>query len=307
MPLLAELTPIVSTSSKLGYPLLTFLVFLPAIGAVVAMLMPSRRPELRARRRLRHEHGHLRDGAVPAHAVRRRPAQARLPARSRTTPGSARSACAGRSASTASACSWSRSSALLFPIGLLASAKVAEAEGVHRLDAAARVGDDRRVPRARRAGVLHLLRVRARADVLPHRGLGSRQPALRGDEVLPVHDGRLRVLVRRDPVGRVHAPALDARADLRRAHPHRLGGRAHPRRHREGAVPRVRGRLRGEGAAVPVPHVAARRAHRRADRGLGRAGRRDAEDRRVRLLALRDPVLPAGRGRPRAAPASCSP
>ena len=46
MTLLADLTPIVSRSSKLGYPLLTFLVFLPALGALVAMLMPARRPEL---------------------------------------------------------------------------------------------------------------------------------------------------------------------------------------------------------------------------------------------------------------------
>ena len=35
------------------------------------------------------------------------------------------------------------------------------------------------------------------------------------------------------------------------------------------AVPRVRGRVRGEGAAVPRAHVAARRAHRRAHRRLG--------------------------------------
>jgi len=44
--LLGELVPIASTSSKLGFPLLTFLVFLPAFGAVVAMLTPTRRPEL---------------------------------------------------------------------------------------------------------------------------------------------------------------------------------------------------------------------------------------------------------------------
>ena len=42
-------------------------------------------------------------------------------------------------------------------------------------------------------------------------------------------------------------------------------------RHGQVAVRRVRDRVRGEGAAVPVPHVAARRAHRRADRGLGRS------------------------------------
>jgi NADH-quinone oxidoreductase subunit M len=46
MPVLGDLTTTVSTSGKLGYPLLTFLVFLPAIGAIVTMLMPARRPEL---------------------------------------------------------------------------------------------------------------------------------------------------------------------------------------------------------------------------------------------------------------------
>ena len=57
------------------------------------------------------------------------------------------------------------------------------------------------------------------------------------------------------------------------AGPHRLGvverravvGTA------EVAVHRVRDRVRGEGAVVPVAHVAPRRAHRRADRGLGRS------------------------------------
>ena len=44
--LLGELAPIASTSSKLGYPLLTFLVFLPAMGALVAMIVPAGRPEL---------------------------------------------------------------------------------------------------------------------------------------------------------------------------------------------------------------------------------------------------------------------
>ena len=42
-PLLGEVIPV---TSKLGYPLLTFLVFLPAMGAVVAMFVPARRPEL---------------------------------------------------------------------------------------------------------------------------------------------------------------------------------------------------------------------------------------------------------------------
>ena len=53
------------------------------------------------------------------------------------------------------------------------------------------------------------------------------------------------------------------------------------------AVPRVHGRVRDQGAAGPVPHVAPRRAHRGADRRLGRAGRRDPEDGRLRRPALR--------------------
>ena len=53
--------------------------------------------------------------------------------------------------------------------------------------------------------------------------------------------------------------------------------------HRRGAaVPRLHGRVRDQGAAVPVPHLAARRAHRGTHRGLGGAGRRDPEDGRVR-------------------------
>jgi NADH-quinone oxidoreductase subunit M len=46
LALLGDATSVASTSSKLGYPLLTSLVFLPAIGAVVAMLVPAGRPDL---------------------------------------------------------------------------------------------------------------------------------------------------------------------------------------------------------------------------------------------------------------------
>ena len=46
-----------------------------------------------------------------------------------------------------------------------------------------------------------------------------------------------------------------------------------------GPVPR----LRDQGADVPVPHVAARRAHRSADGRLGAAGRDPAEARHLRL------------------------
>ena len=53
------------------------------------------------------------------------------------------------------------------------------------------------VPGPRPLPVLRVLRDRARADVLPHRRLGLRQPRLRRAEVLPLHAGRLGVHARR--------------------------------------------------------------------------------------------------------------
>ena len=50
-----------------------------------------------------------------------------------------------------------------------------------------------------------------------------------------------------------------------------------------------------QGAAVPVPHLAARRARRGADRRLDHPGRRDAEDGHLRAAALRVPALPERR------------
>jgi NADH-quinone oxidoreductase subunit M len=44
--MLAALAPVASSSSKLGFPLLTALVFAPAIGAVIAMVTPARRPDV---------------------------------------------------------------------------------------------------------------------------------------------------------------------------------------------------------------------------------------------------------------------
>ena len=61
-----------------------------------------------------------------------------------------------------------------------------------------------------------------------------------------------------------------------------------------GTVPRLRAGLRHQGAAVPVPHLAARRARRGADRRLGHPGRRAAEDGHLRPAALRLPALPGG-------------
>src|SRR5476649_1820276 len=48
--------------------------------------------------------------------------------------------------------------------------------------------------------------------------------------------------------------------------------------------------VRGEGSDVAGPHLVARRARRGADGGLGRPGRRAAEDGRVRIHPLLDPA-----------------
>ncbi len=64
--------------------------------------------------------------------------------------------------------------------------------------------------------------------------------------------------------------------------------------------------VRDQGAAVPVPHVAARRARAGADRRLGHPGRRAAEDGHLRPGALRVPAVPGG-GRRTSRPGSrCS-
>ena len=71
------------------------------------------------------------------------------------------------------------------------------------------------------------------------------------------------------------------------------------------ALRRLRAGLRDQGADVPVPHLAARRARGGAHRGLRHPGRRDAEDGRLRLPAPRLPALPGRRrtaSRPGSAP-----
>ena len=66
-------------------------------------------------------------------------------------------------------------------------------------------------------------------------------------------------------------------------------------------LPRLRAGVPHQGAAVPVPHLAARRARRGADRRLGHPGRRDAEDGHLRPAAVRLPAL-SGRRRDYFAP-----
>ena len=59
--------------------------------------------------------------------------------------------------------------------------------------------DARRVHVARLPAVLPVLGSDAGADVLPHRHLGQRQPAVLGDQVLPLHAGRQRRDAARHP------------------------------------------------------------------------------------------------------------
>ena len=212
-----------------------------------------------------------------------------------------------RSASTASACSWLRSPRCCSRSACSRRPNIEQAEVVHGLDAAARGGADRRVPRARPRSLFFVFFEFVLVPMyflIAGWGHGNRRYAatkfflytMAGSAFLFVG-----ILSRRVP-----APARDRASltfDVRDAHRRgRRRRRAVDRRRPSGCSSRSR-RLRGEGAAVPVPHVAARRAHRRADRGLGRAGRRAAEDGHLRVPALRDPDVPAGRGRPRADPA----
>src|SRR5206468_9194716 len=58
------------------------------------------------------------------------------------------------------------------------------------------------------------------------------------------------------------------------------------------ALPRLRDRVRRQGAALAVPRLATRRLPRVAGRGVGPPLRRDLEGGRVRLPPDRDPPVP---------------
>ena len=215
---------------------------------------------------------------------------ARVPARRSSTPATPASSSSSnhawisalgirwhRSASTASACSWSRSPRCCSRSACSRRPSSSKREGVHVWMLLLEAAVHRRVPRARPRSSSSSSSSRARADVLPHRGLGPRQPALRGDRSSsstrwPARRSCSSAILSR----RVPAPARHRRTltfDLRDAH--RLGAASIAARTAHGGCSsRFAIALRGQGAAVPVPHVAARRAHRGADRGLGRAGRR---------------------------------
>ncbi len=176
-------------------------------------------------------------------------------------------------------------------------------EGLLPLDHLARGGLPRGVRRPRPLPVLLDVRADDRAPVLPDRALGPRPPGLRRHQVLHLHDGRVGVHagVDRGPGGQCPCRAGWWR-QLRPAARSPTASAIAERHHGALAIPRVRHRLRGEGAAVPAAHLAARRPHRGADRRLGDPGRRHAEARHLRLHALRPLPLPRGHRVGRAGP-----
>ena len=118
-------------------------------------------------------------------------------------------------------------------------------------------------------------------DVPDHRHLGRAAPDLRRLQVLPLHAARLGAVPGRDP-GDVPADRHDRDPrDL-----DRLATNPIDLPVQKLAVARDVRLVRGQGADVAVPHLAARRACRGADRGLGAAGGRAPEARRLRLPAL---------------------
>ena len=127
--------------------------------------------------------------------------------------------------------------------------------------------------------------------------LGLRPAHLRGHQVHPVHDGGQRADAARDHLAGVSPPGRHRRPELR---PRRSLALDVPRRRPDVAVPGVRRRVRDQGAALPVPHVAARCARAGADGRLGHPGRRAAEDGHLRPAAVRVPALPGSGARVRA-------
>ena len=148
-------------------------------------------------------------------------------------------------------------------------------EGLLRLDHAARGRLPRRVPRPRPVPVLHHVRAHHRAALLPHRPVGPRPAGLRRHQVLPVHDVRLgrscscRSCTWRSTPRRARA-ARSASTSSRWSRP---SADLDSRTLAPWLLPRLRHRLRGQDADLPVPHLAARRPHRGAHRRLGRPRR----------------------------------
>ena len=125
-------------------------------------------------------------------------------------------------------------------------------------------------------------------DVPHHRHLGRRAPHLRDAQVRALHGVRQHPDARRGHLSRVFAQRDVGRDVVCVRRPLSRGAAA--RRCRRPAR-RVRAVVRDQGADRAAAHVAARRARRSADRGLGDPGRRAAEDGNVRLHEARLPAV----------------
>ena len=164
-------------------------------------------------------------------------------------------------------------------------------QGVSGRDVPARDGDARGLRGPRPLPLLRLLGGHARPDVPDHRGLGWPAPRVRGGEVHPLHDGRLRSDApgHPDPLLSPGCPHGVVRLRRRDAAPH-------PPEPPGAALPGLRARLRDQGADGPFPHLAARRPRGGAHRGQRDPGRRAAQDGHLWVPALRPADL-SRRGR----------
>ena len=158
-----------------------------------------------------------------------------------------------------------------------------QGQGILDLHPRPRGGDDRRLPVARPVPLLRVLGRDAHPDVLPDRDLGLRPARLRRHQVHALHDGGQRADARRHPRPRVPAQRRHGQLQLRPAEALHARHRA---RDADVVLPGLHRGVRDQGAALPVPHVAARRARAGADGGLGHPGRRAAEDGHLRPGAL---------------------
>ena len=147
-----------------------------------------------------------------------------------------------------------------------------------------------RVPGARSLRLLRVLGAHAHPDVLPHRGVGRAAPAVRRHQVLPVHVRWFAAHAGGDPDHLLLRGPRDGDLLVRLLPP----AVEHPGHGSLGllAVWRLLPGVCHQGAAVPVPHLVARRARRGADRGLGDPGGDPAEDGVLRVPALRAAILP---------------
>ena len=143
--------------------------------------------------------------------------------------------------------------------------------------------------------VLPLLRADPGPGLLHHRRMGLCPPGLCRHQVLHLHLRRLGLPAGGHPGRRVHPPVPDRSADLRAPRP-----RAHPSLGDRGRapLPRLHRRVRGQGADLPLPHLVAGRLRRGAHRRRGPAGRGDGQARDLRDHPIRSQPLPAGHPHP---------